>query len=37
MSMPTFCINRAGKKLTAAKRRKLEPAKDELRDLFGRE
>lgn len=37
MSMPTFCINRAGKKLTAAKRRKLEPANDELRDLFGRE
>jgi hypothetical protein len=36
MSMLNFYINRAGKSLTAAKRHKLERAKDELRDLFGR-
>lgn len=37
MSMLTFYINRGGTNLSAAKRRKLEAAKDELRDLFGRE
>jgi hypothetical protein len=37
MSMLTFYINRGGRNLSAAKRRKLEAAKDELRDLFGRE
>lgn len=36
MSMLTFYINRGGKNLSAAKRRKLEAAKDELRDLFER-
>ncbi|MDT3685236.1 MAG: DUF3175 domain-containing protein [Pseudorhodoplanes sp.] len=36
MSMLTFYINRGGRNLSAAKRRKLEAAKDELRDLFGR-
>ena len=37
MSMLTFYINRGGKNLSAAKRRKLEAAEDALRDLFGRE
>lgn len=37
MSMLTFYINRGGRTLSAAKRRKLEVAKDELRDLFRRE
>lgn len=36
MSMLTFYINRAGENLSAAQRRRLERAKDELRALFGR-
>jgi Protein of unknown function (DUF3175) len=36
MSMLSFYINRAGKKLPAAQRKKLERAKDELRKQFGR-
>lgn len=36
MSMLTFYINRAGRKLSAARRRKLEQAKDKLRREFGR-
>ena len=36
MSMLTFYINRAGRRLPAAQRRRLEQAKDELRELFGR-
>jgi hypothetical protein len=36
MSMLTFYINRAGKKLPAAQRACLEAAKDELRALFGK-
>lgn len=36
MSMLTFYINRAGKTLSAARRRRLEAAKDELRRLYGR-
>lgn len=36
MSMLTFYINRAGKNLSAARRKKLNQAKDELRELFGR-
>jgi plasmid stabilization system protein ParE len=36
MSMLTFYINRAGKTLPAAQRRRLEAAKAELRRLFGR-
>jgi hypothetical protein len=36
MSMLTFYINRAGKTLSGAQRRRLEAAKDELRRLFGR-
>lgn len=36
MSMLTFHINRAGSQLSARRRRKLERAKDELRDLYGR-
>ena len=36
MSMLTFYINRAGKKLAADQRERLEQAKDELRDLFGK-
>jgi hypothetical protein len=36
MSMLTFYINRAGRHLTTAQRRRLERAKDELRALFGR-
>jgi hypothetical protein len=34
MSMLTFYVNRAGKTLPAARKRKLEKAKDELRVLF---
>jgi Protein of unknown function (DUF3175) len=36
MSMLTFYINRAGKSLSQTRRRRLEAAKDELRDLYGR-
>ena len=37
MSMLTFYINRAGKNLSAARRKTLQAAKDELRRQFGRE
>lgn len=37
MSMLTFYINRAGKNLSAARKRKLEAAKDQLRHIFGRD
>jgi phosphoenolpyruvate carboxylase len=36
MSMLVFYINRAGRNLPTARRRKLEAAKDELRKAFGR-
>ena len=36
MSMLNFYINRAGKKLPQKRKRILEKAKDELRDVFGR-
>lgn len=36
MSMLTFYMNRAGKQLSKAERQRLEKAKDELRDLYGR-
>jgi hypothetical protein len=36
MSMLTFYINRAGKTLSAAQRRRLETANDELRKLYKR-
>jgi hypothetical protein len=36
MSMLTFYINRAGRRLPAADRQRLEQAKDELRALFGK-
>ena len=36
MSMLTFYINRAGKHLSKADRAKLERAKNELRDLYGK-
>ncbi len=36
MSMLTFYINRAGKQLPAEQRERLEAAKNELRDLFGK-
>ena len=36
MSMLTFYINRAGKKLDTDQHKRLEQAKDELRDLFGK-
>jgi hypothetical protein len=36
MSMLTFYINRGGKNLSAARKKKLEKAKDELRHLFAR-
>jgi len=36
MSMLTFYINRAGKKLSKARLKRLEAAKKELRDLYGR-
>jgi hypothetical protein len=37
MSMLNFYINRAGTNLSATRRKKLEAAKDELREAFGRE
>ena len=37
MSMLTFYINRAGKKLPQGQRARLEAAKDELRALYGKE
>jgi hypothetical protein len=37
MSMLNFYINRAGKSLPKKRKRVLERAKDELRDVFGRE
>lgn len=37
MSMLTFFINRAGKKLPAKRKKVLEKAKDELRREFGRD
>jgi len=36
MSMLTFYINRAGDKLSDRRRRTLERAKDELRELYGK-
>jgi hypothetical protein len=36
MSMLTFYINRGGKGLSAARKKKLEKAKDELRGLYGK-
>jgi hypothetical protein len=36
MSMLTFYINRAGRRLPASRRKKLEAAKQELRELYGR-
>jgi hypothetical protein len=36
MSMLNFYINRAGRNLSRTQRRRLEKAKDELRDLYGR-
>jgi hypothetical protein len=36
MSMLTFYINRAGKGLSRTQKRKLEKAKDELRELYGK-
>ena len=36
MSMLSFYINRAGQKLSKTRRAKLEAAKEELRDLYGR-
>jgi len=36
MSMLTFYINRAGKNLSATQRKKLEAAKDKLREAFGK-
>jgi hypothetical protein len=37
MSMLTFYINRAGKNLPDGRKKVLEQAKDELRDLYGRD
>ncbi|MGH6665641.1 MAG: DUF3175 domain-containing protein [Pseudolabrys sp.] len=37
MSMLTFYINRGGKGLSASAKKKLERAKDELRDLYGKD
>jgi hypothetical protein len=37
LSMLVFYINRAGKNLPAARRKKLEQAKAELKQLFGRD
>ena len=37
MSMLNFYINRAGNKLSQERRKRLEAAKDELRDLYGRQ
>jgi len=36
MSMLTFFINRAGKRLSRARKQKLEKAKDELRKLYSK-
>lgn len=36
MSMLTFYINRAGKGLSKTRKQKLEEAKDELRELYGK-
>jgi hypothetical protein len=36
MSMLTFYINRAGKKLSKSKLKRLEAAKEELRELYGK-
>jgi hypothetical protein len=36
MSMLTFYINRAGKQLSKSKLKRLEAAKEELRELYGR-
>ena len=36
LSMLTFYINRGGKNLSAARKKKLERAKDELKRLFGK-
>src|SRR5437870_7302823 len=36
MSMLNFYINRAGKKLSKTRRNRLEAAKEELRDLYGK-
>jgi len=36
MSMLVFYVNRAGKNLSQAQRKRLEKAKDELRKLYGR-
>lgn len=36
MSMLTFHLNRGGKQISAAQRRRLERAKQELRRLYGR-
>ena len=36
MSMLTFYINRAGKNLSASERKKLDTAKDKLREAFGK-
>ena len=36
MSMLTFYINRAGSKLSKTRRAKLQRAKEELRDLYGK-
>src|SRR5438132_10467129 len=36
MSMLTFYINRAGKKLSKSRKKRLEAAKEELRDLYGK-
>ena len=35
MSMLTFYINRAGKNLSPTRRKRLEKAKDELREMYG--
>jgi hypothetical protein len=37
MSMLTFYVNRGGRSLSAAQRKRLESAKNELRRLYGRE
>ena len=36
MSMLTFYLNRAGRKLSRTRRKRLEAAKEELRDLYGK-
>jgi hypothetical protein len=36
MSMLTFYINRGGKGLSKTRKKKLEEAKDELRELYGK-